>query len=153
MLSVVLNGVLSLGDIRNVEKACDRIVDQALLARRANLSPEEREEVVAFLIGEAWILWQRYDPSRGATFATYAYPQLRMRMLDWWRRKVGRLRPGRAAKDNPGEWGVTDIGALGDDELERALGSRGGDSPFDRVASVDGLVRAGGGSRRGLVDT
>lgn len=148
MLEFVLNGVLTLGNIRDVEKACDSIVEQALRARRSRLSPSEREEAVAYLIGEAWVLFLRYDPELAPTFGMYAYPQLRMRMLDWWRRKVGRQRPGRDAKDNPGEWGVTDIGALDDAELERALGSRGGDDPFDRVSSVDGLVRAGGGKAR-----
>lgn len=162
----MLNGVLSLGDIRDVEKLCDRIATQALghhLPRHASreeslvdgrrtglssnsISPLEREELVAYLIAQVWELWLRYDQAddgRGrSTFSGYAVPQLRMRVLDWWRRKLGRQRPGRDAKDNPGEWGVLGIEALDDGELERSLSSGGGDSPLDRVASLDGLFDA-----------
>lgn len=145
MLHVVLNGVLSLGDIRNVEKACDRIVEQHLRARRSMLTPSERDDLLAYLIGETWVLWRRYDPARGAKFATFAYPQLRLRVLDWYKIRIGR-------GSSPGHWGVSDIGALDDAELERSLGSGDGDDPFDRVSTRLGLLAAGGGKARRLVD-
>lgn len=151
MMRLVLNGVLSLGNIRDVEKACDSIVEQALRSRRSRLTPSEREEVVAFLIGETWALWLRYDPLLAPTFGMFAYPQLRMRMLDWWRRKAGRQRPGRDAKDNPGEWGIGSTDALDAGELERVLGSGRRDDPADRLPTFSGLQPAGGGEARGLV--
>lgn len=152
MLRRVLNGVLALGDIRNVERACDRIVEQALTTRRASLSPGEREELVAFLIGEAWVLWRRYDPEKGAKFSTFAYPQLRNRVLDYWRKKVGRQRPGRATKDNPGEWGVLSTGELDESELERVLGSGRRDDPADRLPAFSGLQPARSVQARRLAD-
>lgn len=145
MLVLVLNGVLSLGDIRNVERACDRIIDQALSARRAHLSVGEREELLAFLISEAWLLQRRYDPTRGAKFSTFAYPQLRMRVLDWWKKKLGR-------GAGPGEWGVLSTGELDDGELERVLGSGRRDDPADRLPAFSGLQPAGGGKARRVVD-
>lgn len=164
----MLNGTLQLGDIRNVEKLCDRIATQALGARvgrvstsefttsamHANtISEHEREELLSFLITEAWILWRRYDPSKGAKFSTFAIPQLRLRVLDWRRRKTG-YRSGRSEgrKQQPGEWGVLSTGDLDDPELERALASGRRDDPADRYADLDGLLAAGGREARGLVD-
>lgn len=140
----VLNGVLPLGDIRDVEKLCDRVVAQA--TRGAALTPHQREELVAHLIGEVWILSLRFNPERGARFSTFVIGQLRLRVIDWQRRKMGR-------GASPGEWGVLAADDLGADELERALARREGDDPADRVASVDGLIAAGSRDGRGLVGT
>lgn len=167
MLSLVLNGVLSLGDIRDVEKLCDRIASQALGVSRVrgrtlgaeyagsftmqadSISQHDRNELLAYLIAETWVLWLRYDDSddgRGRkTFSGYAVPQLRCRVLDWWRKKLGRGK-------GPGEWGAVSTDSLDDGEFERSLGARDGDDPFDRVSTRLGLLAAGGGKARRLVD-
>lgn len=141
----LLNGVLELGDMRNVEHACDGIIVQYLRSRRSMLTPSEREDLLAFLVSESWMLHRRYDATRGAKFSTFAYPQLRLRVVDWYRRKLGR-------GAGPGEWGVEAIEGLDEFELERSLGARDGDDPFDRVSARIGLLAAGGGKPSRLVD-
>jgi hypothetical protein len=61
MLPQVLNGVLSLGDIRNIEKT-DRIVEQHLRSRRSTLRPSERDDLLAYLIGETWVTTWKGQP-------------------------------------------------------------------------------------------
>lgn len=150
----MLNGVLSLGDIRDVEKLCRRIIDQAMRNTKRTerhtrqiLRWPDYEDLLAFLIEQSWLLWLRYDPehAKQAKFSNFAIPQLRCRVLDWQRKKLGR-------GGSPGEWGVGSTGDLDEDELDRVFGSRDGDDPFARVSDFQWAVDAGGGKPSGLVD-
>lgn len=156
--------MLSLGDIRNVEQACENISYASRTLLRSRLTPSEREDLLAYLISEAWVLWRRYDPHRGAKFSTFAYPQLRMRVIDWQRRRLGR-------GAGPGEWGVSSLDRLLDDpvngasdcggvddgdgpesRLGWALATAERDDPAARYADLDGLFAAGGRGARGPFD-
>jgi hypothetical protein len=80
----VLNGRLSLWDIRDAEAFCKPIAQQAQLT-----SHHDREELLAYLITELWILSKRYEPG-GITFSTWAGHTLRQRTYDWQRTRYGR---------------------------------------------------------------
>jgi hypothetical protein len=80
----VLNGRLSLHDIRDAEAFCQPIAQQAQLT-----SHHDREELLAYLITELWILSKRYEPG-GITFSTWAGHTLRQRTYDWQRTRYGR---------------------------------------------------------------
>lgn len=154
----MLSSVLQVGDIRDVEKLCDRIVSQSVgsqLEKRSKLSQAsgvrlnslsgaERDDLLAYLIGETWVLWTRYETGRGAKFSTYAIPQLRLRVIDWYRKRLGR-------GASPGEWGLTNLETLDEHELERVLGQGGGDDPYDRFPDLGRLLAPRGGEARGRV--
>ncbi len=65
---------LPLADVQNAESLCRRVLDDWLHYRSAFLNPTEYEDALSFLIAEAWLLSERYDPERGTqTFSTYAW--------------------------------------------------------------------------------
>ena len=78
----MLNGTLTLHDIRDTEAFIARILPRGL-------NPQERDDLTAWLIAEAWILSTRYRTG-GVAFSTYAGTLLRQRAHDWQRQHHGR---------------------------------------------------------------
>jgi DNA-directed RNA polymerase specialized sigma24 family protein len=81
----MLNGKLALHDIHDVEQFCGRIIDQS----RRQLSPQDNEDLTAYLIETCWELSLQFEPG-GITFSTYATTTLRRRVVDWQRNRDGR---------------------------------------------------------------
>jgi hypothetical protein len=83
----LLSSQFSLLDIRDVESFTGRIVERSGL----RLSVEDRDDLHVYLIEECWELSTRFEPS-GISFSSYAGTNLRLRVVDWQRRRFGRNR-------------------------------------------------------------
>ena len=98
----MLNGTLSLHDVRDVEAFCAKVVHRSGL----RLDTDQQNNLLAYLIGECWLLSERYDPGNGHTtsFAGWAAHDLRRRVIDWARAEYGRsptwYRPKRQTQAN-----------------------------------------------------
>jgi len=140
----MLQRPLVLGDLADVESVCVGIVQHSLNGSAAHLRHAQFEEAVAYLIGETWILWRRYDPER-AKFATYAYPLLRNRMIDFWRSQLGSSRSAPRPT-------IVSLDELDDSELERALSGGDRDDPAYSDPDLAGLLESRSGERRRMDD-
>lgn len=76
----MLSGNLSLHDIRDVEAFCAEIIG------RFNLSHHEREDLLAYLVEECWILSRQHRPGP-YSFASRASHILRRRVADLERQR------------------------------------------------------------------
>lgn len=81
----MLNGTLSLWDVDDTERFCRSIANAFLRRKRASLSHEDLEDLVSYLITEAWELSQRYDPAKSSSFSKYAYGVLPNKVSSWYR--------------------------------------------------------------------
>ncbi len=87
----MLAGKLELHGVADVEGLCARALDTYLRGTRTHLRPHDREDALAYLIGEAWRIGERWEP-RGVAFSTYLYRLLSARCVDWTRSHLGRTR-------------------------------------------------------------
>jgi RNA polymerase sigma factor (sigma-70 family) len=84
----LLHGTLPLGEIESAEAFCRKLLEDRLHAAGAYLNPIEKEDCLSYLIAEAWVLWQRYDPRLGTkSFSTFAYRILWNRVASWYRQR------------------------------------------------------------------
>jgi hypothetical protein len=131
----MLAGKLALHDVRDCEALCVRIV------QRSSLEPlpwHEREDLVAFLIAEAWTLSVQYRPGSVA-FSTLATTTLQRRVVDWRRKKLGRTKwkfKGRTYERRRPQL----VFSLDAPDVEHALTSGAGDPPAGGDADLAGLV-------------
>jgi hypothetical protein len=97
----MLNGVLSLHDVRDTEALCRKVADQAVRRWRwdsQTLAVEYRERryesLLTYLVEAAWIASTRYDPQRERTipFSHFLRNILPSRAIDWLRIEDGRTR-------------------------------------------------------------
>lgn len=70
----MLNGTLTLHDIQDVEAFA------AAILHRRGLTPTE--DLLAYLVEEAWKLSRRYDPRTGSRFSAWAKLTLERRLID-----------------------------------------------------------------------
>ncbi len=77
---------LALHDVHDVEDLVNHVTATAAITPR---NPTDREDLTAYLIGEAWIASQDYDPTRTGTFRAYLARILHQRCIDWARRNIG----------------------------------------------------------------
>jgi len=80
---------LELHDVSDVFAFASAIAERSGLS----LGWHDREDLVAYLVSEAWILSERYergDERYRSNFSGFATPLLRLRCTDWLRRKSGR---------------------------------------------------------------
>jgi hypothetical protein len=76
---------LELHNIRDVEAFCRRILDNHI-RKTSNLGPDDYDEALAYLIGETWILSERFTPNGPhVKFSPYAHKLLNCRIVDWRR--------------------------------------------------------------------
>ncbi len=84
----MLNGILALHDVRDVEAFCATIIHRS----RLELDEHQHEDLLAYLVETAWQL-STADPQPWRTsFSGYATPLLRLRIIDWQRKRHGRTR-------------------------------------------------------------
>lgn len=147
----MLHGRLGLHDVDDVERFCERVLDDQLRAFGIRLRSHDNEDALAYLVAEAWTLSLRYDPSVGQKFSTYARHQLRLRFIDWLRTKLGRTRwsqSDRGRVERPRRELLSLDGFLDETgELVGNLGARTVDSPDSRDPALDRLLS--GSSREG----
>ena len=91
----LLGARLELWDVHDVEALARRILSGRLHAWGAHLDLIDYEDALAHLIAIAWELSCRYDPAKGLSFSTYAEPILRLRIVDWYRKRFEGSRYGR----------------------------------------------------------
>jgi len=87
----MLNGILALHDVRDVEQFCGRIIGRS----RLELSAQDNEDLLAYLIETAWelsLLYDRGDSQYPPRFSVYATNFLGLRVIDWQRARDGRTR-------------------------------------------------------------
>lgn len=80
----MLNGTLTLHDIRDTEAFCNHLIHNSHL----DLQPRDRDDLLAYLISEAWRLSETYDhgnPKYPSRFSVIATDRLRKRITDWLR--------------------------------------------------------------------
>lgn len=80
----MLQGRLELHDIHDVEGFCTTIAN----GRLRQYAPWRQEDLIAYLITEAWELSTRYTPESTIPFSTYVGITLRKRIIDWIRRNI-----------------------------------------------------------------
>jgi hypothetical protein len=85
----MLNGVLTLHDIRDTEAYCAAVIKRS----RLKLTPTQHEDLLAYLVEEAWLLSTTYDPGNPQyppRFSVIAGQRLPLRIIDWQRQRHGR---------------------------------------------------------------
>jgi hypothetical protein len=90
----VLSGRLAAHDVADLEALVCRVITDSLRRYNTVLDERRRNELVCDLLATAWEVGQRYDPSVGVSFATYAYRTLCWRFVDWLRGHLGNNRHG-----------------------------------------------------------
>jgi hypothetical protein len=88
----MLNGALALYDVPDIEAFCVIVLMRYCSKTRTRLRQEDFDDGVAFLIGEAWRISQKFDAARGARFSSVAYSQLTFRCVDYQRKLLGRTK-------------------------------------------------------------
>src|SRR6266496_4464581 len=83
----MLHGKLALHDVRDVEALAAFVIGRSGL----ELSQQDNEELLTYLIELTWELSLRYD-NNGISFSTWATATLKRRVIDWQRRDGGRTR-------------------------------------------------------------
>jgi hypothetical protein len=130
----LLRGRLALHDVDDAEKFCARILDDQLRAFGIRLRRHDEEDVLSYLIAEAWRLSVRYDPTVGQHFSTYARRQLRLRFVDHLRAQLGRTvqwRSNRGRIETPRRELLSLDGFVSEDgELVSGVGPWAVDTPF-----------------------
>ena len=81
----MLNGILSLHDIRDTEAFAQRIIQRSPL----RITGDQHEDALTYLIEEVWILSLRWNPQRSESFARYAGHLAGLRLVDWHRQRNG----------------------------------------------------------------
>jgi hypothetical protein len=75
-----------LHDVDDVEALCEHVANLWARRTQTRLSPADHEDLVAFLIAEAWRLGERFRPTAAtAKFRSYAMSLLPYRATDWLR--------------------------------------------------------------------
>jgi hypothetical protein len=84
----LLNSTWSLEDVDDVEGLIASVVDRYLGRRGAYLSAGQREDLDAYLLGEVWRLYKKFDPGKASTalsLSTYLTRRLDWCVTDWYR--------------------------------------------------------------------
>jgi len=134
----MLSAKFSLHSIADVEHFCSRSLSTSLARSNMYLSPEQREEALAYLIAEAWWLAQRYDADRGISFSTYCGTYLPGRFKNWLSTQIGRAGSARARAEVVSLDGLRDRGG----ELGGALDLRSEHAQADCLAFGSGIFGA-----------
>lgn len=140
---------VALGNVEDVESFVRSALAAALRSfSAATLPPDRTEKAVADLIGVCFELYRRYDVKRGKkTFSSYAFPLLKLRVVDVVYRAEGDTRSGERPQvvslDGGPLQGDLGDGAGGEAGLHETLAASGGDPLADsRAALFGGLLES-----------
>jgi hypothetical protein len=134
---------LELHDIDDTEAFVGAIVSRSGL----DLSYHDREDLQQFLLGECWrlsLVYRRGDPHYGPRFALYATGILRLRVVDWSRKRLGRTRwqfKDKTYERPRAELVSLDADDAGDSGVEPALAGSGLDRGERELADELRLLR------------
>jgi hypothetical protein len=84
----LLRSTWALEDVSDVEGLVCSVIDTYLGRRGAYLRTDQREELEAYLLGQIWILYVKFDPSKASTsvsLSTYLVRRLTWATTDWYR--------------------------------------------------------------------
>lgn len=127
----LLHKAFALADVRDVEALCASVLAGHMRRTDAVLDPEDQADALAWLIDECWLLYEReYDPTRGVPFAAYATGILRLRVVEWYRRRFGRNGHRRPPH------GICSLSELEPDQLEQAVHALAGDRESGGAADL-----------------
>jgi hypothetical protein len=98
----MLQGTLTLHDLRDVEAFCNAALDQALNRSRANLRPADHDDALAYLISQTWRLSLRYDHNKNPSFTSFARTFQPRFLVDFYRTRFLDNRNRR--RYQPDEW-------------------------------------------------
>jgi hypothetical protein len=145
----LLSSRLSLFDVNDVEALCGSEIRRSSL----NLSPQDWEELLVYLIESVWEASLRFEPgiirskstvspeADGQGFGCWARLTLRRRITDWQRAKLGRT--VWKFKDRIHERQLPSFVSIDNeftaDSLGDALATRGGDAEADWLTDDGGL--------------
>jgi DNA-directed RNA polymerase specialized sigma24 family protein len=131
---------LQLHDVDDAEHFVSAIASRSGLT----LSFHDRQELEQELLVECWRLSERFQPG-GVSFSTYAGSTLRLRVVDFVRKRNGRTK--WQFKDRVYERPRVEVVSLDDDSGERrmgeALGAWGGDPAAGGDPVFGGLAATG----------
>jgi DNA-directed RNA polymerase specialized sigma24 family protein len=154
----VLSETYALHDVRDIEALCWQVAHKYCQSIQSYLEPADVEDLVAFLLVEAWKASERYSPiTQTARFSSYARRILGARCVDWYRLRFGRTvwkwsdgreyrRERRVVLSLNAPRGANNEGTLGE-----SLRSQPGDGPPDRLEDPLWIHDCGDQSR--LADT
>jgi DNA-directed RNA polymerase specialized sigma24 family protein len=131
----LLSRPLPLFDVRDVEALCTGIVQRS----RLTLDHHDREDLTAYLIATCWELSLRYEPGQ-TSFSTWATTTLKLRVIDWNRKRNGRTRwqfSGHTYERERPRLVPLDA------ELVDTLPARAGDPALDSETALGGILDAG----------
>lgn len=84
----------SLHDVDDVPALARKAMDARLNEFGAHLTPQDKEDALAYLIATAWELSRSYDKKLGPAYSTYCFRMLKLRLVDWYRMTFGDARYG-----------------------------------------------------------
>ncbi len=146
----MLRGRLELHGV-DVEKLAAKAVDAWLRNHRSHLPEADREDLLAYVVGELWRSSLKYNPDKGPAFSTYGYRLAGARIVDWYRLKLGRSKwsfgDGSSYTRERQQPLSLDAQSQNGDSLGDDLAAGAGDGEEDRGAFVAGLEDSGDGSR------
>lgn len=83
----MLQGTLTIHDLKDVEAFCSAALDQTLKRWRSTLEPSDRDDALAYLISETWRISTRYNPKLSPSFAAYARNYQPRFLIEFYRRR------------------------------------------------------------------
>lgn len=100
----MLSGTWSLEDVDDVEGLVSSVIDLYLRRRGAYLRGDQRDELHAYLLGETWRLYIKFDPSKASTqlsLSTYLTRRLSWAVTNWYREFFGDSRYNKRPDELP----------------------------------------------------
>lgn len=127
---MVLPAKWSLHEVDDVEQLCVSVI------RNLDLTPTDRDDLLAYLLGEAWRIYRGYEPSSPPRFGVYLKRRLHYSTVDWLRHRFGRtrwaFRHGTHERPRPIVLPLT--------ELDGTLHSLEVDDPADQLSDLHGIL-------------
>jgi hypothetical protein len=151
------------GVIEDVEALVNKVISDRLRKwprGRNTLNEHQRDDLVSYLVAEAWHLERRYDPKKDKSpnFPAYVAHILNLRIVDWFRQAFTDTRHGEKpvvlsldapAKLDGGGASAGEAADAGADRLVDTLAASTGDPAEDRSPDLVGILNGGnrGGAR------